>query len=481
MSAPVLVLFLTDGGISAYRATRREAVHLADFPVSPQPDLREFIREWQTAEFHLLVDLAEEAFHPESVPHLARADREALLLRKLEQAFRQTPYRRAVVQVAGKRGAQDKLLLSALTAPEKLDALVETLLQAQCAIAGIHSVALTAEALLAKRISLMPHCLLVTPSPGNGLRQSHFTQEGLRFSRLTHCTANNTAEEVRKTRQFLTTTRQMLRDEPLEVLLLGDAGVATQLPADTPQINARHESIADFAAKIGLPSQTDNWAGLLCTAIARGLIPDHYRPASAARYQRLHKLGQTLQWSAALLLLLAMVASLFTFHQSRQQQEENRLAEQKLQHPLQRQREFEGKLKALDIGAPGQIGEVVELHRRYIAGWLDVETTAQAVSLIFADYPQLQLERFDWQLANAGHRSQMVDLAGRLRPDRQAQGQLEAFAARLGQLPRATVSIPKRPLDLSPHGELGGGENRAPAASDFLIRLVIAPEEAAKP
>lgn len=523
MSPPVLILLLTDTRLSVYRATRQEAMHLADFDDSPhcRNELQTLIHKWRTADFHLLADLTEEEFHHESAPYLARADRTVLFQRKLDQTFRQTPYRRIAVQVPGKRGTPSKLVLSALTAQEKLDAIVALLLEARCAIAGIHSVALACEVLLAKRHLKLPHLLLVTPSPGNGLRQSYFTPEGLQFSRLASSPATDPtamAEEVRRTRQFLTTTRQMQRDTTLEVLLLIDAGgdsapTIQQLVTNAPSINARSETVAQFAAQLGFSAQVTDWVSLLCIAIACSFIPDHYRPIVAGRYHRLRRLEHQLHWGTALFVLLGICLALLGIDQTRRQQEDISRTAHNLKQQLKHQHAFGTKLKTLAVGQPGAMKEANELHRKYIDGWPDIEPTAQAISLIFADFPQLALEYFSWHATNSPNvsslqddengttprtanqtgvsekfdtrRWQVVELAGSLQSfsevNLQSLEQLEQFATRLSRLPRTTVHILQRPLDLSSRGQISGDDTGQPVTKKFLIRMVIAPAEETNP
>ena len=118
-------------------------------------DLAEFVQRQQAAQFYILTDLAEEDFQRDVIPHLAKRDQAQLLRRKLEQVFRATPYRRAVVQprspaphTAGVQ--QDQLQLSALTHRELLDPIVDILLAAHCALHGIYSVALLTQYMLEK-------------------------------------------------------------------------------------------------------------------------------------------------------------------------------------------------------------------------------------------------------------------------------------------------------------------------------------------
>ena len=523
MSQPAIILLLTQAGLAVYKASQQTVVHLGDFPDDPQSQerLQCLIHEWRASNFHLLIDLAEEEFHYESAPYLARADREALFQRKLDQAFPLTPYRRMTVQVPGKRGSQSRLMLSALTARKKIDTIVDRLLAAHCAITGIHSVALASTDLLQRLQLAIPHLLLITPSAEHCARQSYFTPDGLRYSRLTNepvteDSTNTATAEVRQTRHFLASARQIGHEDTLTVLLITDgdnaqaSAVMQQLQADAPLINASTETAAQFATHLKLPAEIESWPELLCLAISRKLIPDHYRPIAAGRYQQLRQLGKALYWSAALVALLAAAIVLQSIASTRQRQEDITLATRQLHQQLERKQDLDSKLKALNTHHPKTMTEAVTLYRTYMADWPDIEPTAQAISQILADFPQLSLTRFAWHAHTGpqlpatqenyadpaltppslnpvfdGQRWQIVELAGALLPaianERQALEQVEQLAARLSRLPRASVKILNQPLDLTPQGQISGGERDLPAPKDFLIRLVIAPPGARKP
>ena len=91
---------------------------------------------------HLFVDLAEEDFRLDTVPHVGAGDREAILDRKLAQIFRNTPYRHALLQGRETEGRRDdRVLYTAITNPEVLRPWLDMLERLEVPLAGIHSAA----------------------------------------------------------------------------------------------------------------------------------------------------------------------------------------------------------------------------------------------------------------------------------------------------------------------------------------------------
>lgn len=524
MSAPSLILLLTNAGLSVHLAHKKGADTLFESPGAPDEldALRTLARSWQSANFHLLTDLAEEDFQYESVPHLAGADQRALFTRKLDQAYRLTPYRRIAIQTKAKRGGQDKLMLSALTVRDRIDSIVNVLLEEKCALVGIHSVALATSELLHRLQLQLPHLLLISRTESGSLRQSYFNAADLRFSRLgssqagcdVALSAAESAEETRRARQYLTTLRLMNRDESLDVVLLTNADESPQLAdhfirelrADAPQIRAGTETVIAMAARLGMPATCADWKTLLFIAIARGLIHDHYRPVQAGRYHLLRRLGHAITASAVIIALIGGVLGWQGYVEAAHLQESIDQTNRNLRKEAARKKELDGKTKTMTADQPTAMKEAVELHNKYLAQWPDVDPTAQAISQILADFPFLDIERFSWRAQNSpavladadvavqaaaqdasnpasdGPRWQIVELSGQIdqfnENYRESLGQIDRLMARLGKLPRTTATLSKPLLDIRPQGSINRQESTT-APSAFTLRIVIAPKEGA--
>ena len=168
--------------------------------------LSEFLRSHRFPTY-ILVDLIEEDFRHEVVPHLTGTNHHDLVLRKFEQYYRSTPFRLARRQRRQSDGRRDdEILFSALTNPARITAWLELLLLHETPIAGIYSLP-HASIPLVKEIDY-DQLLLLSWEKDAGLRQSYYYNQRLRFSRLTPLNpgtsfAEAVAAETARTYQYL--------------------------------------------------------------------------------------------------------------------------------------------------------------------------------------------------------------------------------------------------------------------------------------
>ena len=429
MKAATLILLLSNTRLSAYQTHRHDVERLFETPnnAAALDTLRALLRKIPHAQWHILTDLAEENFQHESVPHLSGGDQQALFQRKLEHTYRTTSYRRLVVQHKGGRGQKDCIMLSALTEPTQLDAIVAVLLEHKCALVGIYSVALASCDLLRKLRLPFERLLLISPSKEGRVRHSYFQQHQLRLSRLS--IATSIADETRRTRQYLNTLHLIQRDEALATLHLGSADdvahLAHALQNDATQIRLISETIGSLAERLRLPKHCTDWHSLILLAIARGKIKNHYRDLCVGRFHWLRRLGSAISLGA----LGVAVAGSFLAWQSYAQASHIQIQidqyNRQLRHEMDRKKALDVQTQALTQDQPFLMQDAVSLYQAYLARWPDVEPTAQAISRILSDFPLLEIQRFHWQATSAatdaaadahspssGYKWQIVELDG---------------------------------------------------------------------
>ena len=147
---------------------------------------RRYLAETPGIPFYLLVDVADEEYRQDTVPHLSRRDRQALLERKAARLFKDTGYcffRVTGRETTGRR--DDRVLLSALANPGVVRQWVAILDEARTPLAGICSLPLFSGQLLKVVAGRDDGCRLLVSMQGvSGLRQTCFDNGDLRFSRL---------------------------------------------------------------------------------------------------------------------------------------------------------------------------------------------------------------------------------------------------------------------------------------------------------
>lgn len=175
---------------------------------------------------YLMVDSVEEDYHAEILPHTSGSARQELVLRKLKQLYRNTPYYTAWIQGREQnKRRDDHYLFAALTNADVLRPWMETLHGFQAPLEGIYLLPMVTQDLLAALKLLGPDLLVVSKHNG-GLRQSFFQGKQLKASRLAladlehSISAEDLAADVVKTRLYLNSLRLISREAKMTVLLL---------------------------------------------------------------------------------------------------------------------------------------------------------------------------------------------------------------------------------------------------------------------
>ena len=184
---------------------------------------------------YLLTDLVEEDFRHEAIPHLHGEDRTSLIQRKLEQYYRNTPFRKAETLQRSKDGRRDDdMLFSALTNPALIMPWLNIMLARSIPLAGIYSLPNISIPLIKNIPS--GYLLLLSWNKHAGLRQTYFDEKLLRFSRLTPISDNNSfvatvGTEAVRTQQYMKNLSLLPPDQTLNVTIICHANDRLELEA----------------------------------------------------------------------------------------------------------------------------------------------------------------------------------------------------------------------------------------------------------
>jgi hypothetical protein len=212
--------------------------------------------------FSLLVNVAEEGFHLESIPYLRGADRQRVIERKLAQTFFNTPLCAAISLGHEKNRRKDeKLLLAALNNPAFFQPWLDAIRAAGIALSGIFSLPLMVP-LLFRKLRLPPDPCLLLSAQDQSLRQSFFDKGELRFSRLTLLPPSGSggiaqafATESAKLQQYLSSQRLIERGQTLVAHVLAHPGAFKAIQercADTPALRFNMLDLTEYARRAGL-------------------------------------------------------------------------------------------------------------------------------------------------------------------------------------------------------------------------------------
>ncbi|MDE2600145.1 MAG: hypothetical protein KGL40_11040 [Rhodocyclaceae bacterium] len=481
-------LILTTQSLSVWQWQNNGTHRERDFAVSEagQADFRAWLDGKLDTLFHLLVDLPDEGFQQESLPHVTGRDRQALLRRKLNQYFFGTPY--SLVRSLGreKQGRRDEhFLFAALTRPQALDPWLNAMRDAGVAVAGIHSPALLLPAVLNSAATAEPRLILITLG-GGGLRQSYFEHGQLRFSRLKPLSSGDIEEaatniygEAVRIYQYLVGQRLLARGNKVPVLCLANPAhfeLLRQACADTDELGFSFGDLFQVARawQLRTPQEDSTTDALLVHLLARQRTPVQFGNDEARlnyrrwRWRRMIMQGTLAAFSLACLFAIAATFSIWRDHQ--REDEAVRATEQS----RQRYDSLVQSLPSIPI-SPEQLRQLIDAWQSLQAGTPDLADTLQPLSAALQKNPLLELQSLDWRLAANPEDSTSaagtdpasgtlwlamdieLQMPASLGPDRRAQNEtVERFVADLRRDASDNARILQQPFDTDSSKALKG-------------------------
>ena len=445
---------------------------------------------------YLLVDLIEEDFRQETVPHLTGANRQALIQRKFDQYYRSTPFRLASLQRRQEEGRRDdELLFSALTNPALISSWLELLLLHNTPLVGIYSVP-HASLPLIKDID-SDHLLLLSWEKNAGLRQSYFLNKRLHFSRLTPINPNSyfadeIATESARTHQYLQSLSLTPQGQLLNVYIICHANDRAQLDArlssnqhmlygylDLQQLGKQHKSKNDYSDS----DTTPLYLHLLATQPPRA----SYAASAQTHFYQLWQANRALFGLAAATALACLVWSTlsfltaggineeidgYTIQSSRMHQEAQQITRQ---FPTSTQGTHGSSVAASDMKT------VVTLFRNLQLYSVPPQQILNGLTSTLQDFPRISTGKIGWQASIVGNLpAQEITFNGELlnfgNDYRGALNYLERFQL---VLTRAgyTVTPVKMPLDFSSKGSISADINLITEKPyEFSLKLIWRPQ-----
>ena len=472
----------------------------------------------------LLVDVVEEEFREETIPHVFGSDRKALLRNKKTRLFRDATYSHASVQGRETEGRRDdRVLFTALIRPDMLAPWLGQLARLKIPLTGIYSLPLLSELLLKKLKMTDNHVLMVSMHSTGGLRQSFLQDQKLKLSRLAMTPDVGQARypsyilgEVEKLRRYLGSLRLLPRDAPLEVHVITEGGTLEELARQaSDSITTRHHfhSTEDVAKKIGLRDLNEpvNTELLFAHLLAKESLKNHYAPERETRYFSLQRARSGMIAASWLLLLVGICFAGYKFVEIVNTKQESLVVKRQTVFYTERLRLARESLPPAPALAH-EIQMVVEMAdtlRDYRASPVKMMV---ALSLGLERFPGLHVETIEWVAtpdqnvkvgaskssrvsaqsgiapAESGNQYHVAHITGRLLPFdgdyRQALETISRFAEALSRQEQVeTVQAIKLPIDTSSQQRLLGsaGSGSRSGEADFEVRVIIKSREGERP
>lgn len=357
---------------------------------------------------YILIDIVEEEYRQDVIPHVFGADRKSVLERKFARLFRGTTYCHALTQGRETEGRRDdKVLLTAITKPDIVLPWLELIRDQKIPLAGIFSLPVLSQQLLKKIGAKGSNVLLVSVQRSSGLRQTFFRDRQIKISRLAQMPrigsvpyAAHIMGELEKLRRYLNSLGLISRDGPLEVYILSHGDWLNELEQrcrDTEEERFFLLDVADIASRLGLPKKLASaYSDVIFNQLLLDIAPkNHYASEEETKYFSLHRLRNGLMAASVLLLVGSLGWSGFNFLDGVSLKQQALDAEQKAnfyqaRYSIARQDLPPTPVEPRDIKTAV---DVVETLRRYKG---DPTPILEVISDVLDASPGVRLDQAEW-------------------------------------------------------------------------------------
>jgi len=477
-----------------------------------------YLRETPNVPVHMLMDLFEEEFRKDSVPHVFGPDRGAIIARKKARLFRETPYFHCAIQGREEEGRRDdRVLMSAITNPALVKPWVTLLDENKVPLAGISSVPLFTKSLLGLLPDARENVLVVSLQSISGLRQSFFQKGELRISRLVQLPRYGTQpygpqirQEVERVRRYLNSMRLASPDDPVDVYVLAAGDLMEDLQATyrgsgyTPfrvvDINDLLEA-SGSKRRVGTPFSDQLFAHRLLSQPPANA----YASSTERRYFTMRRMRQGMLAASAILLTFSggwggynLLQGLSLSQQAVAAQKKTefynaryQMARERLPHTAVEPRDIQAAVEAVDTleGQRATPLEMLQVLSRGLARLPEVQLDSITwaarpnpdadLTRENARVPTSSLQQFAVQPDQKKYRYYQIAIVnGRLNPFdgnfRRAIATINDFAETLRGIDSVyDVQIQSLPLDVSPSASLQGSTSVDRTEAMFALRVVL--------
>ncbi|HEX5338628.1 MAG TPA: hypothetical protein VFW53_09340 [Gallionella sp.] len=482
-----LLLFLGATHLQAQHMAGGKIVALSEFDDTAEgrENFAAFLQA-VTCPAYLLVDLIEEDFHPETVPHLRGRSRTALFKRKFEQFYHGTEFQLATFLQRQQNGRRDDdMLFSALTNPALLAPWLAVMRAQQTPLAGIYSVPQISAPLVEDHPS--SHLLLISWEKHAGLRQSYFSGHRLQISRLTPMRDGQpfhaaVVSELARTHQYLKSLSLLPEGQALDVRILCHASDRDELQASLPADSDMHYDLANLAevgAQLGADYRfTDSDARqIFLHQLAAHRPATSYAQADHTRYFTLWRLRKAFNWISLSVVIASLLWGGANLRQGGMAAAEAESIGLQAQRTLNEAQQFVRDLPKTGAPAADIKSGVVVLHKLDRYAPLP-QSVLMPLSLTLDRYPQIRLDELSWRMdAPAADRQpdsgpeQLITIKAHLEQFdsnyRLALAYLDRFQLDLTRQ-GYRVDMPDKPLDVSPGGSIA---DRREETLTFTVKI----------
>jgi len=512
-------LFISADKMSVYHWHKGELgiSYLFDTDEAGRNNFERYLQETENTPMTLLIDVIEEEFRQDTIPHVFGSDRRALIDRKKNRLFRDVDYIHVKNQGREEEGRRDdRLLFVALTNDEIIQPWIKLLDKYKIPLKGILSIPLLLQSYVKSLPDISDHALLVTMQSISGLRQTFFQNKELRISRLsklprygTESYAPRVDAEVEKIQRYLNSLRLIPNDTTLDVYIFADKATLDELGKNAISLSMvkRHYYDVDKLFDHGQAGRSQKIPfsdQLLLNYLLQTQPKNCYASSYERRYSKMRNIRYTMNACSVLLLIFAFIYGGINFMGGLTYKQESQSSKNKADFYQVRYDIARGQLPEIPV-EPTQIKVAVDA----VATLEEYKSTPyQMLSFLgkgLEKFPNIKLDDLDWNFSLDPNKGTVVgDNTGQFVPPvqdensennnvkyyqisnieahiepfdgnyREAIAMVNEFAEMLRGFDSAhVVSIESFPLDISSAATLQGDAKSSGKEAMFSLRAVI--------
>lgn len=286
---------------------------------------RHYLETAEKTSTKLLVDVVEEDFRKESIPHVHGGDRKAVISRLLDRHYRSSnQYTYAEIIGRQKEGRKDdEVLIGGITNPYLIQPWISIIEECSVPLSGVWTLPLVSKKLLPLIGAKKGPVLLVSQQVSSNLRQTFFRDGKMLSSRQSVITqdmadaskiGDSAQPEVERTVEFLRNQRMVEPDEVIQIHIVGSDEQLESLEESfesTPLNQIRIHRISELHEKTGVQDLKGKYSdGLFAWLCMSQWEPKGHYGEIAQYDQHYYKLASVALY--ALSIVIVLVALLTT-------------------------------------------------------------------------------------------------------------------------------------------------------------------------